>query len=530
MVPRRPGSPTGLRCAPRTRGYGPSCAPNPTCSLTCSPHARGWPPVHGRLRPGRSLLPARAGMVPPRRRSTGSCGAAPRTRGDGPPPAAARAWPRSCSPHARGWSRWDRHRCQGADLLPARAGMVPTTSTCPCSAGPAPRTRGDGPLCLTVVKPLPDCSPHARGWSQRGDGGCQEDPLLPARAGMVPTPAAETSTSSTAPRTRGNGPQLEAQLDTAGICSPHARGWSPDRRAPGYTAPRTRGDGPTTEGCHCCSVSCSPHARGWSRVGVDAGGFGDLLPARAGMVPSLPGSSPRSPTAPRTRGDGPYVRELVDAGHFCSPHARVWPHRSGVGRLLPDLLPARGDGPDRQLVARRRRLCSPPARGWSRAADPEVAARCLLPARVRGWSRVRRHPVRRTHLLPARAGMVPTTRRCSPRNVSAPHARDGPHAGGGDPRVSPVPCTRGDGPARSRSWGGQVAAPCSRGDGPIASFQPVIGPSCSSHTRGWFPEPRRGAATARLLLVRAGVGWFCGRGVPIGAPAVLLLAWGTTWL
>ena len=145
MVPRRPGSPTGLRCAPRTRGYGPSCAPNPTCSLTCSPHARGWPPVHGRLRPGRSLLPARAGMVPPRRRSTGSCGAAPRTRGDGPPPAAARAWPRSCSPHARGWSRWDRHRCQGADLLP-----------------------------------------HARGWSPPRRLAHVPRGLLPARAGMVP--------------------------------------------------------------------------------------------------------------------------------------------------------------------------------------------------------------------------------------------------------------------------------------------------------------------------------------------------------
>src|SRR5207248_595780 len=98
----------GGACSPRTRGWSPPTAPNPSLG-NCAPRTRGWsqPQPGGDGRGG--LLPAYAGMVP----GTGSRyrrpHPAPRVRGDGP----------------RGG-----HPVEGAGgLLPAYAGMVPVRNS-----------------------------------------------------------------------------------------------------------------------------------------------------------------------------------------------------------------------------------------------------------------------------------------------------------------------------------------------------------------------------------------------------------------
>ncbi|BCM71190.1 hypothetical protein EASAB2608_06524 [Streptomyces sp. EAS-AB2608] len=174
--------------------------------LDCSPHPRGWS-----LRAGHDwdlvdLLPAPAGMVP-----IGASGpalplTAPRTRGDGPGEASPWDIGDACSPHPRGWSQRGLDRRVQVALLPAPAGMVPGLGHPPIKAGTAPRTRGDGPYKVTSKMSVTVCSPHPRGWSLVGQFASRLAVLLPAPAGMVPAARPAARTRTPAPRTRGDGP------------------------------------------------------------------------------------------------------------------------------------------------------------------------------------------------------------------------------------------------------------------------------------------------------------------------------------
>ena len=349
--------------APRTRGDGPHAGGGDLDVLNCSPHAREWSPARGPARHRRDLLPARAGMVP------GSSG----------------AW-LHCSPHARGWSHDGGLPLLLGELLPARAGMVPPVACCPATSKPAPRTRGDGPVSGSMPADSAICSPHARGWSRHCPVPRHAHPLLPARAGMVPTSANSWTPATSAPRTRGYGPTDQVWVDSCQICSPRAgmvptgswwlgaadsaprpRGDGPAQRIlksqRGVCSPHACGDGPEYAATPCAVLICSPHARGWSRLhgavrrgmclprtrgmvpmraaeileshlfparaGMvpqdrDLGVGKSLLPARAGMVPSRVSSRSSGRAAPRTRGDGSRSRAEVLQRRDCSSYGRGW--------------------------------------------------------------------------------------------------------------------------------------------------------------------------------------------------------------
>src|SRR5699024_11182963 len=114
-----------------------------------------------------SALPARAGMVPSYGPFPHLVGGAPRASGDGPndqnPP--------------RG----------GVTVLPARAGMVPRPTFTGVSSGRAPRASGDGPCSPPLRNAYGSCSPRERGWSEPVGRRADDRGVLPARAGMVPT-------------------------------------------------------------------------------------------------------------------------------------------------------------------------------------------------------------------------------------------------------------------------------------------------------------------------------------------------------
>ena len=214
-------------CAPRARGDGPGGVWVAPLGTACSPRTRGWS-RHRRLpasSPG--VLPAHAGMVPRATRAPSPRSGAPRARGDGPPFALASASDPACSPRTRGWSRAvELHRGRGG-VLPAHAGMVPCALRGRSPAAGAPRARGDGPPRSATACRLAACSPRTRGWSlgvadPRLAGG-----VLPAHAGMVPTSRAAARGRGCAPRARGDGPLIEDITFDGDECSPRTRGWSP---------------------------------------------------------------------------------------------------------------------------------------------------------------------------------------------------------------------------------------------------------------------------------------------------------------
>ena len=169
----------------------------------------------------------------------------------------------------------------------------------------------------------------------------------PARAGMDPTATATTAPVPRLPRTRGDGPKSHCTALIWARAAPHARGWTlnaltgstTDYGCPARAGmdrhvrvrrdwddglPRTRGDGPYVKQAEGCTPWAAPHARGWTRRQDHRQRARDGCPARAGMDPAIATIGAAILGLPRTRGDGPHT--LSDHGRFpkAAPHARGW--------------------------------------------------------------------------------------------------------------------------------------------------------------------------------------------------------------
>ncbi|POX44380.1 hypothetical protein C3489_36500 [Streptomyces sp. Ru71] len=231
---------------------------------------RGWSP---QLRIGvgvAGLLPAHAGIVPSTPSSCRRGWLAPRTRGDGPPVEYCFRNVGACSPRTRRWSRVPGRRELPAQLLPTHAGMAPCSASGRSPRRSTPRACGDG-LVDQGGADLVTCSPPARtrGWPRVRPAHALQPQLLPAHAGMFPTPKTRWLMGSSAPRARGDGP-YPATLRTRAIhCFSRTQGWPWVARA----LPRGR----------------------------------VLPPARAGMVPRSRETWGSGWPAPRARGNGPHL-------------------------------------------------------------------------------------------------------------------------------------------------------------------------------------------------------------------------------
>lgn len=168
-----------------------------------------------------------------------------------------------CSPRPREWFLALRRLRVVAVVLPAPAGMVPSSAGGPTRAPCAPRVRGDGPAGCNRNGFSPLHSPRMRGWSLlrdlhpvvdgvllapagRSPGGMGQQvaqSLLPAPAGMVPRRTRAPGGCACAPRACGDGPSLRVPPPAVFVCSPRPRVWSrvaPLRRCV-FCAPRLRG-------------------------------------------------------------------------------------------------------------------------------------------------------------------------------------------------------------------------------------------------------------------------------------------------
>ena len=371
-----------------------------------------------------AVLPAHAGMVPSARAAAAPWPSAPRARGDGPVGSLGGPCGVACSPRTRGWSHLDADLGAERVVLPAHAGMVPCRTSAPSRGPCAPRARGDGPSGEACYVSVAVCSPRTRGWSPLVSGGCCQQGVLPAHAGMVPARLVDLLGRPRAPRARGDGPKAPTGLHPQPGCSPRTRGWSrillgldlfvgvlpahagmvPARAGAGEGAggaPRARGDGPViciSGESHC---PCSPRTRGGSRATHHGQVGGVVLPAHAGMVPDPGRVTVFLNSAPRARGDGPCPRRWRARSPRCSPRTRGWSPRRDPDRQLPAVLPAhagmvprwrprrsrhrgapraRGDGPRLAALASGRVACSPRTRGWSHRPPPRSQQRQVLPA------------------------------------------------------------------------------------------------------------------------------------------------------
>ena len=165
-------------------------------------------------------------MVPPPTERPEQYQGAPRASGDGPLGSLPSAAASSCSPRERGWSRGAVVVSRRAHVLPARAGMVPVSRHVPAWARRAPRASGDGPSQPGMAGRMWGCSPRERGWSLLDSAHRLIADVLPARAGMVPRRPTQVVAGHGAPRASGDGPYSELVQLSPDMCSPRERGWS----------------------------------------------------------------------------------------------------------------------------------------------------------------------------------------------------------------------------------------------------------------------------------------------------------------
>ncbi len=171
VVPSRPCACPAPRCGPRACGGGPVTPPTPASVSPWSPRMRGWSRMLTAGAWSGVVVPAHAGVVPSSvpRSDRQSCG--PRACGGGPRPEQCRRPNRQWSPRMRGWSRPLVQLRLGQAVVPAHAGVVPSRRARSSSAGCGPRACGGGPVSPVSSRPLFWWSPRMRGWSPRRHGG-----------------------------------------------------------------------------------------------------------------------------------------------------------------------------------------------------------------------------------------------------------------------------------------------------------------------------------------------------------------------
>ena len=355
----------GTRAArrPRGRGGGPTTSSPGVTASKSSPRTRGWSHHHDHEISGSIVVPADAGVVPAATRGPSRLRGRPRGRGGGPPVTGCTKVSPGSSPRTRGWS-----------LRSTRTGRCPRSR---------PRGRGGGPAAKGIPDAARRSSPRTRGWSPPLDDGPVQPDVVPADAGVVPSSARRRRSGPGRPRGRGGGPRRGETMTAKVLSSPRTRGWSsarargPARRAvvpadagvvpstastysPSRRRPRGRGGGPASAEGIPVGVRSSPRTRGWSQAGSVVGLVRHVVPADAGVVPRSARRWSSSTGRPRGRGVVPAAAAIVE-------------HYSGRPR-------GRGGGPASTRAAPAPCRSSPRTRGWSLPAGPGQLVDGVVPA------------------------------------------------------------------------------------------------------------------------------------------------------
>ena len=218
----------------------------------------------------------------------------------------------------------------GRGIIPARAGFTrPALGRAPCPAD-HPRSRGVYRSMSLSMSPTGGSSPLARGLPLRKASRDRRERIIPARAGFTPRGGPGVARRRDHPRSRGVYSPTASPGATRPGSSPLARGlqrptvrvtpskgiiparagFTPDQPRLRFATrdhPRSRGVY-FTSGCEEDSVhGSSPLARGLPGLGVVDRSLDRIIPARAGFT--------RCPILRRTRGqDHPRSRGVYGTG------------------------------------------------------------------------------------------------------------------------------------------------------------------------------------------------------------------------
>ena len=206
MDPSDSGSFSSGESFPRTRGDGPRVQEWRVSRDWLPPHTRGWTPDARPAEPTPAASPAHAGMDPRGGRGPDGGGRFPRTRGDGPRTIRCSTAPIRLPPHTRGWTRHRAAAIHVGGASPAHAGMDRSRRRCRQRDGGFPRTRGDGPSTSSGPCSPTGLPPHTRGWTRHSAESVSPDLASPAHAGMDLAPRSWVLQWGCFPRTRGDGP------------------------------------------------------------------------------------------------------------------------------------------------------------------------------------------------------------------------------------------------------------------------------------------------------------------------------------
>ena len=269
----------------------------------------------------------------------------PRTRGDRPVIPNPSTTVAPAPPHTRGSTVRALRAAIRAEGSPAHAGIDPCL-LCPAEAGPGlPRTRGDRPLDGLNISCAIMAPPHTRGSTSTACAPSLSAAGSPAHAGIDLRRCMSCSWRRWLPRTRGDRPLAGPGVYFSNAAPPHTRGStltgsirrlkgagspahagidlnSTDLRRYNERLPRTRGDRPLDGLNISCAIMAPPHTRGstlqrnigWTTLTGSPAHAGIDLSARSGIRLHI--------WLPRTRGDRPLPRLLLDRDSRAPPHTR----------------------------------------------------------------------------------------------------------------------------------------------------------------------------------------------------------------
>ena len=193
---------------------------------TSSPPARGCSATRPSCGSRPSVVPASAGVFPARRFPHCQLAGRPRQRGGVPGPldegldVLCRPRQRGgvpgfggsvysvnmSSPPARGCSPAAMARVLGSRVVPASAGVFPTPRSSPPTCARRPRQRGGVPRATDAHRSRPESSPPARGCSEVRDVPRHRGRVVPASAGVFRASLAASHAAVRRPRQRGGVP------------------------------------------------------------------------------------------------------------------------------------------------------------------------------------------------------------------------------------------------------------------------------------------------------------------------------------
>ncbi len=334
-----------------------------------SPRERGSSGVGDGLAGLVAVVPARAGVIPVTRSSCSRVRSRPRASGGHPPPGHRGTREPRSSPRERGSSHVALRDVLHRYVVPARAGVIPCRPSRRTRPRRRPRASGGHPSVVVTLDGQITSSPRERGSSGAVAAGLGRQRVVPARAGVIPLPAsASTSTS----------------------CRPRASGGHPRRHGDGGYA-----------------LQSSPRERGSSRLGARRLRLDRVVPARAGVIASIPSRCASSMCRPRASGGHPAAMIAAVRMVKSSPRERGSSGPAASARTCGPVVPARagvirGRSPSWTTLPRR-----PRASGGHPTRVVALGVVLMSSPRERGSSVLLRRRRREEVVVPARAGVIP---------------------------------------------------------------------------------------------------------------------------